>query len=456
MSCALLYQLKKFILDSGSGHDLIATRKVERMGLTTYQDDAVNFHTANGVTVSTSKVDLDFDAFEETANVHVLQDTPSVISMGKRCMDHGYSFVWPSGKDSYLVDKNANIIKITIKDYIPYISLDQPKIKGDRVKIQSLLKVLSIDWPSLSGENTMAIDGESGDELEDVDGSDNVDQKKNRKAKRRRRRKSTSDAEHEIAVGSDAGDAEEMECHVNHHPERCNLGKIRMEGLVPGGNGIQSRMLTFFNPDAPPPWDYRSCKITKSVDTRSGGYIVLYIRTETLFTTFNARLTDSGQVVTEHVIPFSFIRGGWYQDSQLPWVRLVVPSGPEQAIRTAIMPSHVASKESVLRIAHTCFASQSEKGNEEIEVEGLINDISNGTSPSGGKQQYDARCRLIEYILEKKKGDSWMSHLSGLSLRDTELLFRLSPMQRALDFPTASNQLYSRLFMTRPMRKKKL
>ena len=59
-----------------------------------------------------------------------------------------------------------------------------------------------------------------------------------------------------------------------HVTQRCTLGKIRMEGLVPGGNGIQSRMLTCFNPYAP--WDYRSWKITKSVDTRSGGYIVLY------------------------------------------------------------------------------------------------------------------------------------------------------------------------------------
>ena len=86
-----------------------------------------------------------------------------------------------------------------------------------------------------------------------------------------------------------------------------------MEGLVPGGNDIQSRMLTFFNLYAP--WDYRSWKITKSVDTRLGGYIVLYIPAEKLFTTFDTRLTDSGQVVTEHVIPFSFIRGGWFQDS---------------------------------------------------------------------------------------------------------------------------------------------
>ena len=62
------------------------------------------------------------------------------------------------------------------------------------MKIQSLLKILSIDWSSLSGENMM-IDGESGDEMEDMDGK-----MKKKKAKRRRKHKSTSDAENEVAV----------------------------------------------------------------------------------------------------------------------------------------------------------------------------------------------------------------------------------------------------------------
>ena len=39
------------------------------------------------------------------------------------------------------------------------------------MKIQSLLKILSVDWSSLSGGNMMIIDGESGDEMEDMDGS---------------------------------------------------------------------------------------------------------------------------------------------------------------------------------------------------------------------------------------------------------------------------------------------
>ena len=51
----------RFIVDPGSGHDLISVEKVERMDLNPYESNKINFHTANGVTSTTSMVDLDFD-----------------------------------------------------------------------------------------------------------------------------------------------------------------------------------------------------------------------------------------------------------------------------------------------------------------------------------------------------------------------------------------------------------
>ena len=94
---------KRFILDSGSGHDLISSTRISRMDLPTYDDKVVNFHTANGVTCSTKRSSIKFEAFNEPAEAHILEDTPSVISMGKRCVDLGYSFVWPTGKNSFHV-----------------------------------------------------------------------------------------------------------------------------------------------------------------------------------------------------------------------------------------------------------------------------------------------------------------------------------------------------------------
>ena len=77
---------------------------------------------------------------------------------------------------------------MVIKDYIPYIRMDQPMIKGDRTKMQSLLKILDMDWPSMSGENTLIIDGESGDELEDVEDRE-ADKHEKKRSRRRRKRK---------------------------------------------------------------------------------------------------------------------------------------------------------------------------------------------------------------------------------------------------------------------------
>ena len=42
---------RRFIMDSGSGHDLISSTRVDRMDIDTYQSSRVNFHTANGITL---------------------------------------------------------------------------------------------------------------------------------------------------------------------------------------------------------------------------------------------------------------------------------------------------------------------------------------------------------------------------------------------------------------------
>ena len=42
---------------------------------------------------------------------------------------------------------------------------------------------------------------------------------KRKKSKRRRRRKGTSNADYEVAVGSDAGVAEGMECYAHDFPD---------------------------------------------------------------------------------------------------------------------------------------------------------------------------------------------------------------------------------------------
>ena len=211
---------KRFIMDSGSGHDLISAKKIDRMDLPTYDDTVVNFHTANGVTSSTKRSDIKFEAFDEPAQAHILEDTPSVMSMGKRCIDLGYSFIWPSGKTPYMIDSNGDIIEMTVRDYIPYVNIDQKKKKGTPSKISKILNIIGDECSTSEGENMMVIDGESGDELEDLtDIVRRSDSKSSRKAKVKKVRRRKGKTLPEVAVGSDPDYVEEMACHDDDEPD---------------------------------------------------------------------------------------------------------------------------------------------------------------------------------------------------------------------------------------------
>ena len=212
---------KRFIMDSGSGHDLISAKKIDRMDLPTYDDTVVNFHTANGVTSSTKRSDIKFEAFDEPAHAHILEDTPSVMSMGKRCVDLGYSFIWPSGKTPYMIDPNGDIIEMTVRDYIPYINIDQKKKKGTSSKIAKIINIISDECPTSEGENMMVIDGESGDELEDLtDIVRRSEGKSSKKAKVRKAKGKKNRTLPEVAVGGDPDYIEELASHDDEPDDR--------------------------------------------------------------------------------------------------------------------------------------------------------------------------------------------------------------------------------------------
>ena len=195
---------RRFILDSGSGHDLISARKAERMNLKKRVCDPIMFHTANGSTATQTEAEIDSGTFDVISQAYVLDDTPSVMSLGKRCMEEGYSFVWPSGKMPFMITKNGERIGLTIHDNIPYIDLGTyectPYECHQTSKIHDLLERFqeSIDTFDDLDEigrtsRRVYLDGESGFEVsnDSQDDSQRVKKlkvKKKRKAGNRRRK----------------------------------------------------------------------------------------------------------------------------------------------------------------------------------------------------------------------------------------------------------------------------
>ena len=57
----------------------------------------------------------------------MLNPTPRILSVGKRCMREGFSFHWEAGKVPYFVSPSGSVIDLRVVDDIPYYA-HRPKV----------------------------------------------------------------------------------------------------------------------------------------------------------------------------------------------------------------------------------------------------------------------------------------------------------------------------------------
>ena len=159
-----------------------------------------------------TEAEIDLGTFDMTSHAYVLDDTPSVMSLGKRCMEEGYSFVWPSGKMPFMITKDGERIELTIHDNIPYVDLGiyecTPHECHHASKINDLLIHSQDEFSKLNDIDDVGqpsrriyLDGESGLETlaEDHNCSRHVKlkRKKTRRATNRRKHAATHGEEEE-------------------------------------------------------------------------------------------------------------------------------------------------------------------------------------------------------------------------------------------------------------------
>ena len=81
----------------------------------------LTFNTANGKTEATQQAKLHCSELKENISPYVLDSTPPVLSVGRRCMEMGYSFVWLADQDPYFVCPDGSIVEFEVGDNIPYL-----------------------------------------------------------------------------------------------------------------------------------------------------------------------------------------------------------------------------------------------------------------------------------------------------------------------------------------------
>ena len=98
-------------MDTGCGHDLTSQKKIAKHELETLvTPEPISFQTANGITDTDLVSNCQTESFAEPINAYVLHDTPSVLSVGKRCANQNYGFVWPPGRDPFMISPEGKRI----------------------------------------------------------------------------------------------------------------------------------------------------------------------------------------------------------------------------------------------------------------------------------------------------------------------------------------------------------
>ena len=104
-------------------------------GVISHDDEGgMSFMTANGVTQTQEVMNFRPKELNQNSKAYVLEETPAVLSVGKKCMEQGYSFIWLSGRNRnpYMMDDNGECTPLTVRDNIPYIKLNDPKGRHEK------------------------------------------------------------------------------------------------------------------------------------------------------------------------------------------------------------------------------------------------------------------------------------------------------------------------------------
>merc|ERR1712020_489208 len=110
-------------MDTGCGYDLVAWIIAKLFPNSIVKSICpVSLHAATATVDANQMLKVYIDQLGEEANMLVLPDTPTVLSIGRRCMEHGYGFWWEPYGMPVLILPDGRYIILDVDGYIPYLT----------------------------------------------------------------------------------------------------------------------------------------------------------------------------------------------------------------------------------------------------------------------------------------------------------------------------------------------
>ena len=112
----------EIIADTGSEEDLISHSDLEvhfRDKARKIPSKPISLITANGAVDSDTKHEVYVETLKDSLQFVELPSTPAVCSVGKKCMEQGFSFHWPTGEAPYFINPNGQKVQCQLRGNVP-------------------------------------------------------------------------------------------------------------------------------------------------------------------------------------------------------------------------------------------------------------------------------------------------------------------------------------------------
>jgi len=84
-------------------------------------EDTLTLSTANGSVTTSIAVDTHLPGLMEGFSPYVLKSSPPALSIGQRCMEEGYDFVWGKDNKPLLVRPDGQVVEFKMNSRVPYL-----------------------------------------------------------------------------------------------------------------------------------------------------------------------------------------------------------------------------------------------------------------------------------------------------------------------------------------------
>ena len=113
---------REFVVDSGASMHMISKKDLNsaEMDTLTKSCSPTIVITANGEVQTHEEATVYVKELDIFLTMKVLEDTPAVLSLGKLCDEHGYSYEWINGQKPHLI-KNGIRIQCNTENFVPIV-----------------------------------------------------------------------------------------------------------------------------------------------------------------------------------------------------------------------------------------------------------------------------------------------------------------------------------------------